>query len=251
MWLFKIFQKLITFRSNRNNNSLLIVQPGRLGDIIICLPIAEYYHKNGYTIYWPILSQYANTFVNIDYVNAIPIKNIGIEKVVSNIYKSTKNYSKIIDLSFGFEHSALNQWWEEEYKKNISFVKYKYQLAKVEEQNRWKLSWNRNIEKENELFQQLDLNTPYFLVHTQTHNFKLPLDIENKCVHFNQIGNFNIFDWYKVIVNATEIHCIDSSLANFIETLPEAHHIKKVLYLSHRTNQKSEHSIYTNNWIIQ
>lgn len=251
MWLIAFFKKLFSFKQSSDIKSLLVIQPGRLGDIIICLPIAEYYHKIGYTVYWPVLPQYANTFLNINYANPIAIKNIDIGKIVSHIYKSKKKYTKTIDLSFGFEYSAHTLWWEKESKKGISFVKYKYQLAEVEEQYRSKLSWERNIDKENQLFQQLVLDTPYFLVHTQTHNFELSLNIDSRSVYFNQIENYNIFDWYKVIINATEIHCIDSSLANFIETLPQAHDIKKILYLSHRTNNKSEHSIYNNNWLIQ
>lgn len=37
-----------------NSKKLTIILSGKIGDIIICLPIAKYYYDKGYTIYWPI-----------------------------------------------------------------------------------------------------------------------------------------------------------------------------------------------------
>jgi ADP-heptose:LPS heptosyltransferase len=36
------------------DNSLGIIQPGKLGDIIIVLPAAKYLHDKGYKVYWPV-----------------------------------------------------------------------------------------------------------------------------------------------------------------------------------------------------
>jgi hypothetical protein len=55
-------------RSKRKEKKkLLLIQPGRFGDIIICLPIAKFYHSLGYSIIWPISEHYTEIFRNIDY----------------------------------------------------------------------------------------------------------------------------------------------------------------------------------------
>ena len=36
-----------------------ILQPGRLGDIIICLPIAKYYADQGFEVVWPMFESAA------------------------------------------------------------------------------------------------------------------------------------------------------------------------------------------------
>jgi len=54
--------------------NLGIIQPGRLGDIIICLPIAKFYNEQGYKVYWPIFENYIPIFSEaIDYVHFLPV----------------------------------------------------------------------------------------------------------------------------------------------------------------------------------
>jgi hypothetical protein len=245
-----LIKKLIQYISKKDKK-ILIIQPGRMGDLLICMPIAHHYHQQGYKVYWPILSEYTSVFRNIDYVETIPILNKDVSDVIPYIYNIKSDYPQILDLSFGFEHSALNKSWDKISKNEKSFIEYKYSIAKIELSKRWCLKWNRNKEFENKLFDSLQINKPYALVHSETHNFRMNMDININQVHFQKVDDFNIFDWYLVIINAEEIHCIDSSLANFIEVIHEAKEIRKTMYLSHRTQLKSNHSIYQNNWIIK
>ena len=64
----------------------LIKQPGRVGDLIICLPIAEYY-SHGFDVFWECPEEYHSLFRNIDYCKPIS--------------KADNVYDKIIDISFG------------------------------------------------------------------------------------------------------------------------------------------------------
>ncbi len=213
---------------------LLIVQPGRNGDILICLPIAKHFSKD-FEVHWMCPSEYWDIFRDIDYCK--PIKEI-------------KDYYDVnIDLSFGFG-GQIEGWWQINKRLFDSFVSAKYHLAGVPLVERWYLEWNRNIEKENELYDRIvaKVGDDYILTHEETWCGRF-IQVENDCkVEFKPIDGFNIFDWYKVILNAREIHCIDSALSNFIESVKEFESLEKTIYLSIRESKYYLRSIYKNGW---
>lgn len=224
------------------NKRLLIIQPGKFGDIIICLPIAYWYFlKYGYDVYWQCPKMYHEIFRNVDYVK--PVEDA----------TSEAPYAKILDLSFGFG-GAPQMWWNERQTKFDSFVTAKYELAGVPLEERWNLVWKRNIANEVGLSRTVQIRTDqYNLIHTQG---SIGADITDRLdfdsthnVHFKPVNGYNIFDWYNTIEWATEIHCIDSSLANFIEVVPEFKDIPKYLY-DVRESYHWLKSIYKNNWTI-
>ena len=67
-----------------------IIQPGKLGDLIICLPIAKYYHDQGYEVHWPVFSNFAPMMTEVvDYVKYIPVSN-DVYKCVPEAYEYFK-----------------------------------------------------------------------------------------------------------------------------------------------------------------
>ena len=69
-------------------NKIGIVQPGKLGDLIILLPAAKYLHDKGNKVYWPIYSQYVKMFEEVvDYVNFIPVSN-NVYTCIKESYKA-------------------------------------------------------------------------------------------------------------------------------------------------------------------
>ena len=82
--------------------NLGILQPGKLGDIIICLPIAKYYFDKGYQIHWPIFNNFVDTFREvINYVNFYPVTN--------NVYEcfyEAKNILNSLDINELFDIAA-------------------------------------------------------------------------------------------------------------------------------------------------
>jgi len=225
---------------------ILIIQPGRLGDILICLPIAKFYKDLGHEIYWPVLSEYSDTFNNIDYVEPIEIFS-GIGNCVSECYKMTGDYDKVIDLSFGFPGSQVNSYhMNTEYASN--FVEAKYKLSSVPYENRWNLSFTRNLEKENSLFKLKVSETPYTLVHDTGSSGRL-ITFNDPHIVVQPISGYNIFDWYKVANESSEIYCIDSSFCHFIETVKEFKD-KKKYFVDVRNNIPWTKTIWKNNWNI-
>lgn len=218
--------------------SLLINQPGRFGDVIICLPIAKWYSEK-FEVFWLCPKGYHNLFRNITYC-----------KPVSEI---TNKYDKVIDLSFGLNTStALHKWWMTKRSSLQSFVVAKYMLANVPLLWRWRLEWNRNIKREEELFNKIisKYGKDYVVVQEKTHDFSMKIDVKNK-VLFEPIEDYSVFDWFKVLILAKEIHCIDSCLANFVEVIPECLSTIKYYYPTSKVPSLWDRTLLINNWVIK
>jgi hypothetical protein len=211
---------------------LLIIQPGRFGDIIACLPIAKWYSKM-FLVHWLCPEEYHSLFRNIDYCTPVTADKV--------------DYFRRIDLSFGFGGKP-QKWWEATKETWWSFIDAKYHIAEVPLAERWNLVWRRDIDKERSLLSVI-FKKQHVLIHTKSHSGGEIFNIPENAVHFMPIEGYNIFDWYEVINQAKEIICIDSSLSNFIESVPEWNQKPKTLHITLREpDNKYLRSIYRNNW---
>jgi hypothetical protein len=219
--------------------TVLINQPGRTGDIIICLPIAEWYHNLGMKVDWLCPKQYHPVFRNIDYCT--PIEEV------------KQDYNQTLDLSFGLvKNTTVDKWWEATKHGWRSFVNAKYHLAEVPVKRRWNLSWNRNLEREDLLLQKIkaSVGKDFAVVQDKTHNFKSCIVVKNK-VEFYPVEDYNIFDWFGVLTAAKEIHCIDSCLCNFVDVLPAMTKTPKFYYSARWGKTNVLNSVLINNWVMR
>jgi hypothetical protein len=218
---------------------LLINQPGRHGDILICLPIAFWYTKKpyNYKVEWLCPKEYHPLFRNIDYVRPVDVED--------------SEYERIIDLSFGLNtDTVLHKLWMASRLTWQSFVSMKYHLAQVPISYRWNLVWNRNNEKELALYDKIiaRYGDRYAVVHENTWDSQNFIGTPLSKVLFGPIDDFNIFDWYTVLLKAEEIHCIDSSLCNFVDVIPDLHSTKKFYYATAKVPAQEDRTILINNW---
>ncbi len=217
---------------------LLIIQHGKVGDILICLPIARKFSED-YLIDWLCPKQYHDLFDYISYARAVDQKR--------------QEYDRVLDLSFG-QGGGPEGWWQANKTRFNSFVEAKYELAGVPVEERDHLVYDRNFEKENQLFEIIESGTggkKYALVHSSSDYgdpAKYSVADHLAIVPFAPIDGFTIFDWRKVIANAEEIHAIDSSLCNFVDVIPEAIGIKKFYYKTTKVPNKYDETILKNNW---
>jgi hypothetical protein len=215
---------------------LLLIQPGRHGDIVICLPIAEYYSRE-YRVAWLCPPEFHSNFRNISYCSPVAAAD-------------REAYDRVVDIGFGFGASnEVDAWWVENLSRYESFVSAKYALAEVPLEQRWNLHWNRDIDREERLFHELVKVRDYVLFQDRgstgpTLEFAL-----SRGIKFEPVGDYNVFDWYKIIVHAKAIYCIDSLLCNFVEVLPEARDIQKFLYRVRNTETCLD-TLVKNNWKI-
>ena len=211
-------------------NKILIKQPGKVGDIVSCLPIAKHYADLGHTVEWECPVQYHPLFNYVDYVK--PVSTGG------------KDYSKIIDMSFGLNpQSATNIAWKRRRGNGTldSFLTLKYELAGVDISELRNLKYNRNEHLENALFDILGLHVgdDYVLVHSNSdYGDPITVDTTKHVVEFAPVEGYAIFDWRKVIENASEIHCIDSSLVNFVDAIQTD--AKLYYYITNRVPMKAD-----------
>lgn len=267
-----------------------MIQPGKLGDILICAPIAKHYSELGYEVLWPVFSNFISTIERFDYVTPI---DFGIEfgghyysnkravfTISSNDMKKIKlqdkeSYSSIllfnkinalvkenqyetIDPCFAFpgHHNKRNQEQFKKYReKGISWIKMKYDLCSVPLEKRWNLEFIEKPVRENELYEiirkycKTRKQDNYSIVHNYQ-NYKAHLITPRNPIDFIKIKDYNIFDWLEVLRRSEEIYCIDSSLANFVETLEELKN-KNKFYLGteEKHYNKFMSNILNNNWV--
>ena len=194
-----------------------IIQPGRLGDIIICLPIAKWYADRGYEVFWPIEHSYVRNFLGyVDYVNFVGIDSLDCNAARKECIPSCNT---ILDLSISFPNShTYNDSLFYQLRQAMSFDQIKYGFANVPFEEKWKLKFNRNLDAEQKLESGLNLSESFTLVHTRgsSEAFVYHPEVNESVVYVTDTGS-SIFDWCGVIEKADKVVAIDSSFANLVE----------------------------------
>jgi len=203
-----------------NEKRIGIIQPGRIGDIVICLPIAKYYYDLGYKIIWPICYNYIKHFQDyIDYVNFVPITN-NLWKCINEARNNVID-CKRLELAFSYPNTPDTTLLFDS--QNIPFDELKYKIANVPFDKKWVLDINRNTDNELKLYNKLcNNNNKYIVYHCEGSGFK-------REIKFDNIDNFNIitltnetnsiFDWLMILEQANKLVLVDSCIANMVEQL--------------------------------
>ena len=242
----------------------LFIQPGKLGDLIVTSPIAKAYHDKGYEIFWPVFDNFKNYFDAFDHVNSFTLeakmdsfayyRNQRIDTVSLDIFINAgvtffQNLSQwvynhddfenfeIVDFCFTFPGHANdhnNQLTKIFMDENKNWIDLKYHLADVPLKERWNFSWKRNKKKEQKLYKFISEyakkkygSSEYSIVHDYKGGRELSkVEVKNP-INFSYIKGYEIYDWYKVLLNAQSITCVDSCLAHFVDVVPEFKEIEK------------------------
>ena len=206
-------------------NLCLIKQPAGLGDIILCQKIVDALIDRDYHVYWPVIEQYLDSVKNYMQKDGITFCSEEDDFPLKEYYHSNFRVpirSKDGGLYFPLQYADLSYPGE-------SVLKAKFKILKMDSmgwQQHFKIS--RNTDKENELFYDvlgMDDYTDYAFVNlwygSPPHSEKKDILIESKLhkIEMSTVDNFSIFDWCKVIENAFEIYCVDTSLFYIIEFL--------------------------------
>jgi len=206
------------------SENLTIILPGKIGDIIICLPIAKYYHQQGYNVHWPVYDHLITNFVrgHIDYVNFVPIRTSN--PIVDSHKYANSIGSKVLDLSF----NSPGSWNNNNTKKflnqrEFTFDEFRYKLARVPIEEKWNLDIKRNVEREEDLYSKLVQNPNYVVFQNQASdtntNYKLDLQKRDLQVVLVQPISDCVFDWCKIMENATKLVLIESCFSNLVDQL--------------------------------
>ena len=204
-----IGEKHANFVRRRNLRKIIgIIQPRRLGDILIVLPIARWLFDRGYEIWWPICSEWMTIQHYVNYVKFIDIGKAEGSYEKAHEYLAVKT-DRIIDLGIGVGRKL--DW-------KLPFDEWKYQEAGVPFEERQNLQLNRDYEKERSLKNILNLRKPYTVTHSSSSYGQFDFRISNN-VEVKPIDGFSLIDWVGVLKNAEKIYCIDSCVCNLIDGL--------------------------------
>jgi hypothetical protein len=196
-----------------------IIQPGKIGDIIICLPIAKWYYDKGYDVIWPVDRNIINNFIDyVEYVKFIPID---FDCRVAHQICFNEMCNKIIDVSFTI--TGASSFNSENYLKQdlYSFDEYKYFLADVPFEEKWNLKITRHMDREDNLEKFHYINSPYVIIQENSSDCVRKVQWTNETIRRIDITNASasVFDWITVLEKAEQHILIESAISNMVDQL--------------------------------
>ncbi len=194
----------------------VMLQPFGLGDNIFTITLCNLLIQDGYEIIYPVQAHFIE----------------GLQRAYPHInWVSCKEYAadynckedKVIN---GVRHIPIrwsDGWNGTPYTKCMS---NKYEMYGLD----WHIwrdgaMWQRDEAKEESLYQMLTGGkTPYRLVNDTfgselKHKVNIPNSASWKTIRMSAIDGYSLFDWAKVIENATEIHTVSTSIIYILEML--------------------------------
>jgi len=194
-----------------------------LGDHLLCNGLYRHFASFGKIVYLPCRKTYYHSIrrmlADLSNVKVMPYSDL----LVAQMTKSHRDFLEkkghsIIDLGiFG------DNFYEDQ---NIRYDEKFYSQAGVPFDYRWsKFYYPRNNYFEKKLFESLvGTNSKYVFLHEdKSRGFSINRDLiprEYRIIEPRQFAPYgNFFNYTKVLENATEIHCIESSFAALIESL--------------------------------
>lgn len=201
-----------------------LVQARGLGDIIIALPIARYFHDRGWHVVWPIDRTFLTSFAPaVDYVEFLPfdftadaegflltpmrlLKAAGCEKIIP-LYSYLPGIAIADPVLF----------------KSLKFDEYKYAITEVPFGEKWNLALQRNPEREQALYDRLVRKERYVVRQLSGSDCRLQCD-DPRVQQAEQVIEIepltdSIFDWLLLLEKASGLLLIDSCFSNLVEQL--------------------------------
>jgi hypothetical protein len=201
-----------------------LIQSRGIGDIVIALPIAKWYHDRGVEVYWPIDSRFLSSFSSaVDYVRFLPFPFTptldGFLNDPKRLLKAM-HCDRVVPLYSFLSNTAVDH---PAFFATLKFDEYKYAAAGVPFAEKWNLSIRRNAQREQALYDRLVRNGEYIVVHRQGSDAQRPAAIPPRFAGLQVIEIDErtdcIFDWLLILERARFLLLLDSCFANLVEQL--------------------------------
>jgi hypothetical protein len=217
-----------------------------LGDHIICNGLVRDIYEKYDVLNFPVKGHNLNNvkamFSDLENINFITVKD---DSEMLEHWKKFKSIFEFIRLGC-FEQTNFIRPGE-------SFCQSFYRQAGVPYERRWeKFHVPHNEEAENALAASIE--GEFVFAHDDlSRNYKIKDNYLTNNVYRpkHTLGletSFTIFDYRKLLSNASQIHCMDSSFAAMIDHIPEL--FGKTKYMHRYIRQASQNPIYKNGWSI-
>ncbi len=206
-----------------NTDEIILYHHLGLGDHIICNGLVNYISNNFRRINIVVndifIDQIKYLYSENQVVNLLPVNVSGVNNADEAVASfSIENNLDILKIGFEAEKNINKPFYKAFYKQlKIPYrVSYKYFKVPIE------------LDHEEKLFQHLmgEFNTnkrKYILFHNEASDEKFELNFNTKLpvISLSQEHDIfnNMFYYRKVILNASEIHCINSSFVHYIDRI--------------------------------
>jgi hypothetical protein len=107
---------------------------------------------------------------------------------------------------------------------SLKFDEYKYAMAGVPFTRKWSLTVNRDVEREQRLFDSLKIDEPFVCIHDETFQARFPVPIPPEVAKEFRIIRVSpktdsIFDWLLTLERASQLILVDSCFAHLVDQL--------------------------------
>lgn len=200
-----------------------LIQTGGIGDILIAIPIADFFIQQGYEVFWPIHEQFMAFFPQVK----PEINFIGVKKEEGTLFKIPRNIlqqydcERVISLYNYLSHDDVN---DKTLYRSLKFDEYKYAISGVPFSTKWNLILHRDHERELALYNKLGITKPYICIHKKGSGFEANIAVPKllsdnyQVIEVDSITD-NPFDWIYTFENAAKLIFIDSCFSNLVEQL--------------------------------
>ena len=204
-----------------------LVQTRGIGDIIIALPIADYYIEQGWEVCWPIDAGFVEMFRRIKpSINFIPVERrepTDFDYFINDPVRflQQEKCTRIVVLYNSIGNLNIP---DSRLVNSFKFDEYKYIVAGVPFERKWQLKFERDLKREEELFERLNISGDYVLIHDKGSNMDGPIEIPDDLLGGLPVVRIapltdSIFDWLLTIERARKLLLVDSCYANLVEQL--------------------------------
>jgi len=203
------------------------IQTGGIGDLIMILPIADFYEEQGWKIVWPIDERFVAMFQRVKpTVEFLPVPG-------GPAYDRTYHFDLPLSLlaKHGCEKTIIFyvpmhglNFSDPRLAASLKFDEYKYAIAGVPFSRKWDLKYARDLKREQALYDRLDIRRPFVCVHDEGSNFQIPVPIPDGITKEFQIVRVStltdsVFDWLLTFERASKLIFLDGCFANLVDQL--------------------------------
>lgn len=207
------------------SKKLGLIQSRGLGDLVIALPIAGYYHKQGWEVLWPIAEEFIPSMTQAaPWVKWIPLKVDQGPFFYDEPMKRLKNF-KCDEIICLYQALTGHNFHDEKYFQYTKFDQYKYIKTGVPFLEKWKLAEyiTRDLAREQALYDRLVSNPNYVVTHLKGSDVVATYD-DSIIPQGWQVINIDeqtdcIWDWLTIIEQAQSLIMVDSVFSNIVDQL--------------------------------
>ena len=231
-----------------------LIQVQRFGDLLITLPIAAWFIRQGHEVHWPVHAAYYDAIqAAAPAVKFIPRDPAGVTDPLEFFYRwplqllTDLGCQKIFPLYSSLEGA---DFIDARLAGALKFDEYKYALTGVPFAEKWTLALTRDPAREKALHDRLGITRPYICVHNMASDVGAAVDLPPAWLEHFQIVQIqplsdNPLDWLYTIEHAAKRIMIDSLYANLVEQL----NITGENYLITRSVTAAT-PVYKNGWVF-